>query len=706
MTTAHPPPDPTVRLADRLGAARHARFVGRVDELALFRSALRTPAPPFAVLHLHGPGGVGKSTLLGEFARIAAEHDLPVLALDGRSIDPSPAGFVRALGSALGLAADASPLEALAQRPAGVLLIDTYEALTPLDGWLRASFLPELPGETLVVIAGRTLPAAAWRTEPGWRDLVRIISLRNLRPEESRAYLRRQGVPDAQHTAALDVTHGHPLALSLIADVLAHSAPSAAVSLAREHDVVRVLVERFAQQAPSARHRRALDACAHLRVTTEDVLAAALAVTDEDAQALFAWLSGLSFVEQGPEGLFPHDLARDVLDLDQRWRNPDAYARLRRQVRAVFIRRLQGTRGAEQQRAFVDLLYLHRRHPLMRPFYDWQSLGASYADQATAADRPAILALVQRHEGAASARIAAHWLARQPQGCIVLRGLGGVVAGVIVHLALHEATAADRQEDPAVDAVLTFVERSGRVRPGEALLLSRFLVDREAYQAASPTYNAVAMTSTTRWVTTPRLAWSFVAVADPDLMQPNFTYINLRRTPGADFEVGGRRYGVFAHDWRAEPPLAWMEALGERELATELTAEAIEATASPPLVVLSRPDFQEAVRRALRDYPRPDALAANPLLRSRLVREAAEDNAGPRVLQTLLRDAAAALQANPRDEKLYRALQHTYLEPAGTQEAVAERLDLSFGTYRSHLAAGVERVTEWLWRRELDGAAG
>ena len=36
---------------------------------------------------------------------------------------------------------------------------------------------------------------------------------------------------------------------------------------------------------------------------------------------LFEWLRGLSFVESGADGLFPHDLARDVLDADLRWRD-------------------------------------------------------------------------------------------------------------------------------------------------------------------------------------------------------------------------------------------------------------------------------------------------------------------------------------------------------------------------------------------------
>jgi hypothetical protein len=121
------------------------------------------------------------------------------------------------------------------------------------------------------------------------------------------------------------------------------------------------------------------------------------------------------------------------------------------------------------------------------------------------------------------------------------------------------------------------------------------------------------------------------------------------------------------------------------------------------LVVLSRTEFVEAVRQALRDYTRPDRLATNPLVRSRLVVEAAEGGDPPAALRALLRAAIATLTANPKDAKLHRALWHTYAEPAPTQEQAAELLGLPFNTYRYHLAKGIERVADWLWRREVGG---
>ena len=66
--------------------------------------------------------------------------------------------------------------------------------------------------------------------------------------------------------------------------------------------MIQALVRRLLDDVPTPLHRRALEVCAHLRVTTEDRLAEALMITD--ARELFDWLRSLSFIETGPRGCF------------------------------------------------------------------------------------------------------------------------------------------------------------------------------------------------------------------------------------------------------------------------------------------------------------------------------------------------------------------------------------------------------------------
>ena len=107
----------------------------------------------------------------------------------------------------------------------------------------------------------------------------------------------------------------------------------------------------------------------------------------------------------------------------------------------------------------------------------------------------------------------------------------------------------------------------------------------------------------------------------------------------------------------------------------------------------------------MHDYARPDALQRNPLLRSGLVVKRVGVNARDleriTILQSLLQEAAETMQASPREIKHYRALYHTYLQPAPTQEQAAKMLDIPFSTFRRHLKAGVGRVSELLWQQEI-----
>jgi adenylate cyclase len=116
--------------------------------------------------------------------------------------------------------------------------------------------------------------------------------------------------------------------------------------------------------------------------------------------------------------------------------------------------------------------------------------------------------------------------------------------------------------------------------------------------------------------------------------------------------------------------------------------------------VLTRSDFDGAVRDALRRFARTDLLVGNALLQSRLMTRAGPGTVTPQALKALLANTAETLFANGRDQRVYRVLDLTYFNPAPKHEAAAERLGLSYSTYRRHLAAGVERLTEWLWQQE------
>jgi hypothetical protein len=684
--------------------ARRFQFVGRESERAMFDAAFAQSELPFYVLYIFGPGGVGKTTLLYEFIHIGQQHQTPVVYIDGRNVEPSPEAFLDSLRRAMNVGDDVSPFEAIAAHPGHeVILIDTYELLAPLDNWLRETFLPQLPDNALIVLAGRRPPSAAWRADPGWQTLIRVLPLRNLSPEESQFYLEQRTIPRDQHKTVMNFTHGHPLALSLVADLFAQR-KEVRFQPEEAPDIVKTLLEQFVQKVPGPAHRAALEICALVRLTNESLLADMLMMPD--AHELFEWLRGLSFIESGRSGIFPHDLAREALAADLRWRNPDWHVELHRRARNYYISRLGQVSGREQQRLLLDLIFLHRDNAMVRPFFEWQEGGVLLTDALHQTDIQAVLAMVRQHEGEESARLASYWTARQAEGMLVYRNGKGQVEGFLAMVALHQTTPEDREVDPAVRSTWNYLNHQAPLRPGEVGTLFRFWMAKDTYQAVSPVQSLIFVTAVRHYLTTPGLAFTFFPCAGPAFWEPIFAYGEIERLPQADFTVGGVRFGIYGHDWRVMPPGAWLNMLAEREIAVEG-----KTTTAPPVVqtmiVLSEAEFASAVHDALRDFARPDLLRANPLLRSRLILDRGGANAGENeriaALRELVQSNVETWQHSPRQAKLYRALYHTYFQPAPTQERAAELLDLPFSTFRRHLKAGITQLTDMLWQREIGG---
>lgn len=682
-------------LGDLLAERRRRRFVGRTAELELVRSALESSAPQFSVLHVYGPGGIGKSTLLDAVSDVAASIGATVVRLDGRDLASVPAAVIAALRTSLDVPDDGTAITGPGRV---VILLDTYERVTALDGWLRTHLVPRLPSTALTVLAGRSPPSPAWRADPGWGDLLRVVSLRNLSPTESLEYLRTVAVPEARHEHIVQVSHGHPLGLALLADVAARDGELMVDPL--PPNLVASLLASFVDSVPSDLHRRALEVCALTRVTTEALLRDALDV--DDAHALFDWLRSLSFVNANGEGLCPHDLARDIVDADLRWRDRERYKEVFRRVQRHILGLLLRATGHEQQRAIVDLKFVFRNLPDVLSPVDWESWGVSYPVRASSTDRRAIVDLVEAAEGAASAVIAARWFDRQPEGFHVLRDHDGSVRGVIAIIDLTAASAEDKAADPGARAAWNFAQQRSPLRSGEVITQTRFVIDRRAYQDPSPTVNAVPVVTLQRNVCTAGLSWDFLTMADPDRWNDYFAIADLPRAEGADFEVGGTRFGLFAHDFRQLPVAAWLDLVTERALTRDVIPE--PPTTSPQLLVLSQAEFAGATKQALRDLHHPASLACNPLVRTRLLQDYG-DGAEPdgEALERVLRDAIDALADDPRDGKVLRAVDRTYLRPAGTQESAAAMLNLPFSTYRRHLTQGVARIAGWLWEREVYG---
>ena len=167
-----------------------------------------------------------------------------------------------------------------------------------------------------------------------------------------------------------------------------------------------------------------------------------------------------------------------------------------------------------------------------------------------------------------------------------------------------------------------------------------------------------------------------------------FEPIRFPRAPEADFTVGGRRYGVFVHDWRVDPPQTWIEgklALDRRTAPAGIRPGAAPAPLRAPLAAGLRD------RRAHGPAGLPSAPAGGQPPAPVAPRPRCGDDAGGALpvdtLRALLREAALACAALPGTRSCTRPC----ADLPGTGRHPGARRPSAWGCPSTPTATGWER---------------
>jgi len=546
--------DRLATIGDRLSAKASRRFVGRNSELELLREAISSNEPTTPLFFVHGPGGIGKTTLL-ERLRAEAVEGMNFVRIDATGMSPRPVAFQAALASVLGSIDPAAPLEELVAgfpRDRVVLVVDSFEHLEPMSGWIRDTLLPALPSQVTIVLAGRQVPDTRWTAHPLWCNAMRCIGLDSLSREESDRLLDVHGVATDAHAGVLDLCHGHPLALVLVADEVQRLGR---VPTGLGPDLVRALTKRCIAQAPTALHRSALEACARARTTTVALLSDV--VDPANASLLFEWLGEQSYVSSGPEGLWPHELVRDAVDEELRWRDPDGSRALQHAVNRHLMRQLQ--KGLRVSHTLLELQYIERRSPVMQRFFDFAALGSISVKPATATDAKGIARLRDAGLPPGERALFDHWRHHKVTRTLTAHRRSGELCGVTQILRLDELDDLSAAADPVVCAARTALGPA--LADGSTSLMSRFTVPEGERRGLNPAMNALQNSHAMLWATEPNLRFFVLAAMHPDHFAPLLEGSRFQRLAGCDRVVDGTPIGCFVHDWQAEPWTEWRERL-------------------------------------------------------------------------------------------------------------------------------------------------
>jgi hypothetical protein len=149
-------------------------------------------------------------------------------------------------------------------------------------------------------------------------------------------------------------SHGHPLALALTVDAFRHR-PRRRFDPNEDPDTITALYRYFVQGIEAPERRSALEIAAVLRTTSETTLAALL---EGDVSVTFEWLRNLNFMAIGTRGVHPHDLTREVILAELRWRNPERLAALVLRAQRYHVELLQTRSGAEFLPIFDEFAYV------------------------------------------------------------------------------------------------------------------------------------------------------------------------------------------------------------------------------------------------------------------------------------------------------------------------------------------------------------
>jgi hypothetical protein len=538
-----------------------AQFTGRQRELATLLGLFETRGP--LVVHVHGVAGIGKSSLLEAFADRARALGIRVIRVDCRTVEPTARGFLAELSDALG--ESLGSVEAAAERLSSfndpvAIILDTYEAFTLLDTWIRQVFVPSLPLPARLAIGGRNPPSPAWRTTPGWQGLFRSLPLDSLPEADALHYLALSGIPADVARRINGVARGHPLALSMSASI-ALSDPGHRIEDIRLHHVINELSHTYIESVPDAITRQALEASAVVRCVTEPLLHALLPeIAPRDAMER---LAALPFVTQGREGLFIHEAVRGAIASSLAARDPDTHRRYRRAAWTYLQNRMRRGSGAESWRHTADLFFL-LENPILREGFFPTGAQPLAVEPATPADGQAVLRIVAA-KAAPELEALTAWWRHHADAFRVVRDRERNICGFLITLRacdLHEAVV-------AADPLVAFWHRDAAARGPSAALFCRRWLDRDAGEGPCASQAAC-------WVDLKRtyvelrgtLRWVYAAVVDPLPYAGAIGPLGFR--PLAEpVDVGGQQFHSAFLDMGPGSVDAWLAGLIGAEIASE-----------------------------------------------------------------------------------------------------------------------------------------
>jgi hypothetical protein len=669
-------------LAHRLDRNRRRFFVGRRAEKEALETFITAPFNnPGLVAHLIAPGGVGKTTLLKALLQ-DTRYAHPVLWLDARDVPPNP-GILAGAVQAQRHRHQVEPTQP------HLLVIDTFEHLAPLESWLREEFLPAQSLGFRLILSGRSEPALEWRTDPVWVDEHRRVTLSPFSVAETEEYLSLRGVLAASFDNARQFARGNPLALALFTDSISQH-ENISGSLAQSWR------QRLVNNLDDQDQRAALEACCVVRQLDEPMLASLL--QRDEATTLFNWLASQSYIETGNTGVFPHDLLRQAFTDELKQRRPSRLTELGDRA-FTYIHDLLEHAMEDRLGLIQDAFYVLRDIDIQQNMNESDPVDV-YVDRVRPSDWPAIDDMIRRFEHDQRIELVHRLHDCQPESLTVVRDSTDRAIGFFQILRVDLLPASLLDADPVCAQFLSLAREA--MNHQGTVILNRFWLHHDQDMAATAVYTQAFSQLAFMSVSATPAVMGSVQGDTPEWRQAQARFGHSE----ARIDTPERRgtpvmfiYQDLSADTRAG--INWLRQAYRHAFGL------VELLNSPATDIASLPDqktFQTALRQAFRSATRLDRLQTNALLDCKLLSQRGQDTDPVTRAQDLrhrLEATCERLEAQTTTRDHGRVLQLTYLRPAPTQQVAAERLALSYATYRRRLTEALKLVESEWWAEEL-----